>query len=138
MNKENSPAFLEGQRLRADMPYEHTTAVLGGPVDKILAGKEGGGRAFKASTWGAAEHRKVFAGHVWCVLCCAGPMDTAGPALKEPAVWQRRDSAAPPSRDAMAGHAGRTSSRTVCGTGSAWHPDRQGQAVFLMSLNCPV
>lgn len=34
------------------------------------------------------------------ILC---PMDTAGPALKKPAVWQRRDSAAPPSRDAMAG-----------------------------------
>lgn len=69
MNKENSPAVLEGQRRRADMPYEHTTAVLGGPVDKILAGKERGGRAFKASKWGAAEHRKVFTGCVWCVLC---------------------------------------------------------------------
>lgn len=44
---------------------------------------------------------KVSAGHVPCVLCCAGPLDTAGPALKEPPIWLRRDSAAS-GRDARA------------------------------------
>lgn len=106
-----------------------TLQCTGGLAHKISAGKKEGGRSFKAFRGGGAgERRKVFSRRL-CAWCGAGPLDTAGEALKDPAIRPKGDSAAS-SREATAVLHGQDT-KPDCQGDWPCRAHKQEQAIFL-------